>query len=305
MSKAPTLTNVDLNLLHFLDVLLKERNVTRAADRLNLSQPAVSSALKRLRRHFNDDLLVRVGNQFQLTSLAVELSERAGVALTALDSVFSISSDFDPATSDREFIIMVSDYALAVLDHAISMALAEQAPRVRLRLQNASTATVEHSAEILRTAHGTIVPHHCLTSELPHVNLYTDTWRCMVAEDNRTIGAMVTLADLGQLPRVSCRSLMGSMIDMHLATHGIAVRAQVLVDCFTSMPCFVAGTERIALLPTRLADKIAPTAGVRFLPCPFEFSPLMEALWWHPMYEHDPAHQWLRGLVHKAANTLC
>ncbi|WP_327699179.1 LysR family transcriptional regulator [Streptomyces sp. NBC_00459] len=305
MPEKSTLRNLDLNLLQVLDVLLREVNVTRAAERLGLSQPAVSGALGRLRRHFNDDLLIRLGNQYHLSPLAMELSKRTSVALRSVADVFSLSSAFDPLTSEREFDIVLSDYASAVLGQAISMELAGRAPRARLRLRQVPTREVKSATAFLRTLHGVVLPHGPVTG-LPHINLYKDTWVCMVAAKNNEVGDTLTTAQLSRMPWVTVRECPKAtdMLPRLLASLGVVVREQVRVGCYREMPHFVASTDRVALFPARLAARTSPTAGVRFLPCPLNVVPLVEALWWHPMYEQDPAHHWLRSLVHDAARTV-
>jgi DNA-binding transcriptional LysR family regulator len=102
------LGNLDLNLLVSLDALLEQRSVTRAAEQMGLSQPALSASLARLRRHFGDELLSRVGNTYRLTPLAVQLRPRVRLALDGVERVFSAQPDFDPAESTREFSVLVS-----------------------------------------------------------------------------------------------------------------------------------------------------------------------------------------------------
>src|SRR3954452_15208537 len=114
---AVNLASLDLNLLVSLDALLQERSVTRAAARIGLSQPALSASLARLRRHFGDELLTRAGNEYRLTPLAVQLRDLARPALTGVERVFTAQTEFDPARSNREFHLLVSDYGVAVLGH--------------------------------------------------------------------------------------------------------------------------------------------------------------------------------------------
>ena len=102
------LASLDLNLLVSLDALLQQRSVTRAASQMGLSQPALSASLGRLRRHFGDELLTRVGNEYRLTPLAVQLRDLARLALTGVERVFTAQPAFDPASSTREFSMPVS-----------------------------------------------------------------------------------------------------------------------------------------------------------------------------------------------------
>src|SRR5689334_2449623 len=114
------LNNLDLNLLLTLDALLAERSVTRAAERLGVTQPAVSAALARLRRHFGDLLLNRIGNRYELTPLAVQIRGDTTLALATVRRVFEATPDFDPAVAEREFTLVLSDYAVAVMGEELS-----------------------------------------------------------------------------------------------------------------------------------------------------------------------------------------
>ena len=299
------LINLDLNLLVTLDVLLRERNVTRAAEQLGLSQPAVSAALARLRRHFGDDLLVRRGNRYEATPLAVRLAERTQPALAGVTKVFDAAPEFEPATMEREFTLLVSDYAAAVLGPALLAVVAEQAPGVHIRLQQTTPYDVDHAADILRTVDGIVLPHGFLR-DLPRLDLYQDTWVCIVDPANQQVGDALTIEDLRTLPWVVLFNLPTAYAPstQQLRLGGIEPIVDVVVDNFLSMPFLVAGSNRIALLQGRLAERLAAPVGSRVMASPVEPMRLHEAFWWHPMYRDDPAHLWLRGALSAAAARL-
>ena len=133
MSDQPLLSRLDLNLLVALDALLTERSVTRAAERLHLSQPALSASLARLRTHFNDPILARRGNNYELTPLALRLTEHTTTALEAARRVFESQATWSPRDSTREFSVYGSDYGFATIGTAVSKLAAERAPGVRFR----------------------------------------------------------------------------------------------------------------------------------------------------------------------------
>jgi len=299
------LINLDLNLLVTLDVLLRERNVTRAAEHLGLSQPAVSAGLARLRRHFGDELLVRRGNSYEPTPLALRLAERTPPALASVTKVFDAAPDFDPATMERQFTLVMSDYAAAVLGPALVAVVAEQAPGVRVRLEQTSPYTVDHAHETLRTVDGIVLPHGFLR-DLPHLDLYEDTWVCLVDGSNDRVGEELTLDNLRTLPWVVLYNLPTAFAPaaQQLRLAGIEPHVDVVVDTFLCMPFLIAGSDRIALLQSRLADRLAGLPSLRLLDSPVETVPLKEAFWWHPMYRDDPAHLWLRGALQTAAGRL-
>jgi DNA-binding transcriptional LysR family regulator len=299
------LANLDLNLLLSLRALLTERNVTRAAAALGLSQPAVSAALARLRRHFGDELLTRVGNHYELTPLAGRLVERTESAVAGVERVFTAAPDFDPAATVREFTLLVSDYATAVLGAPLCAAMARHAPGARLRLRPHTPEDVSGAGERLRGVDGLLIPHGFL-DDLPYLDLYDDRWVLLVADGNPRVGATVTLADLAALPWVTIyhRPTAFTAAAQQLRAHGIEPNAQVVVESFLPVPELVAGTDRVALVQGRLAARIRPGDGLRVVTPPFDAAPLVEAMWWHPMYDTDPAHRWFRALVAEVAADL-
>jgi DNA-binding transcriptional LysR family regulator len=299
------LANLDLNLLATLDALLRERNVTRTAEHLGVSQPAASAALARLRRHFDDPLLTRVGIRYELTPLAARLASLTGPALAAVRRVFDLTGDFDASRLQREFTVLTSDYAAAVLGPVATRQIAYQAPGVRLRLQQTTPSAVDHPLETLRLVDGMLIPHGFLT-DIPHTDLYEDRWVCIVSADNGSVGENLTLAQLGELPWVVYFNLPNAFAPavQQLRMLGIEPRVEVVVEGFLQMPFLVAGSNRVALIQEQLARRMADATAVRVLPCPFEVVPLAEAFWWHPLYRDDPAHAWLRRLLSTAARTL-
>ncbi|MEO8907193.1 MAG: LysR family transcriptional regulator, partial [Microbacteriaceae bacterium] len=194
------LRNVDFNLLLPLRALLEERSVSRAAERMHMSQPALSAALSRLRRHFGDELLERRGNSYELTPLAIQLLERSYSATLSMERIFSAQSEFDPTTSTREFSIFSSDYGMAVLGGALADVLDEVAPGVRIRFNSMSSAVVANAPDSLRDHDGLFMPHGYLS--IPHQDMFLDRWVCVVSVDNDEVAAELRLEQLSQLPWV-------------------------------------------------------------------------------------------------------
>jgi len=297
------LANLDLNLLVSLDALLQERSVSRAAVRVGLSQPSLSAALARLRRHFRDDLLDRVGNHYELTPLAAQLAEQTTSALAAVARVFASEPDFDPATAEREFTVRISDYAITVLGPPLA-ALLQQAPHVRLRLHQVPIP-VGDVAQALRDVDAMVLPHGYL-SDLPSQQLFTDQWVCVVAADHPGIGDKLTMTDLEELPMVVAHHEPASYTPAgkQLSMLGVQPRVQLVAETFLALPFLVAAGNGVALIQERLARPLSPVVPIRVLPCPFDVAPLMEALWWHPMYSRDPGHRWLRELFREAVRSV-
>jgi len=289
------LANLDLNLLVALRALLEERSVTAAGRRIGLSQPAMSAALARLRRHFGDELLSRSGNSYELTALGSALLDRTAVAYDLLERVFTSQADFDPAADRREFTVLASDYAVAVIGVELARVIDEQAPAVRLTFRKLPSVTEDIGAT-LSTVDGLLMPHGII-SGLPTVELYRDRWTVVAAADNPEIGDEISLDQLGVLPWAAFQQTYDAPVAKQLSMLGVEPRVQVSVDSFTLLPALVAGTRRIAMVQGLLAERLSEHAGVRVLECPFDAVPVQEAMWWHPVHTHDAGHVWLRETI--------
>lgn len=291
-----SLASLDLNLVVALRALLEERNVTRAGQRVGLSQPAMSAALARLRRHFGDDLLSRAGGRYELTALGSSLLHRTGTACDLLERIFASQPDFDPAAETREFTILSSDYAVVVFGAELARVVHATAPGIRLRFQRVPRPVTEDTATLLSTADGLLMPHGII-SDFPAVELYSDTWAVLVAADNPEVGDQLTLGDLARLPWVSYLRTYDAPAARQLSMLGIDPRVEVSADTFQALPFLVAGTRRVALIQRRLAMLLRGIAPVRVLDCPYDAVPVNEAMWWHPSHTHDAGHIWLRKIA--------
>ena len=299
------LAGLDMNLVVALRALLTERNVTRAGERVGLSQPAMSAALARLRRHFGDELLARKGSGYELTTLGVVLLDRSEVACEMLELVFGSQPRFDPAREHREFVLLSSDYAATVVGGALAREISAQAPEVRVTFRQIPVTMVEDPPAYLSTVDGLFMPHGIITG-LPAVELYRDRWLCAVAEDNPDVGESITLSQLAALPWATYQRVYDAPVNRQLSLLGIEPRVQVSVDSFQLLPAMVAGTRRVAMIQALLAARLSlgPGSGIRLLECPFDAVPVQEALWWHPVHTHDAGHLWLRQTAAAVAARL-
>jgi DNA-binding transcriptional LysR family regulator len=296
---------LDLNLLTALNALLTERSVTRAAVSLHRSQPALSASLKRLRNQFRDDLLIRVGNGHELTPLAVQLKPRVAMVLSELERLFATRTRFDPSTCTREFVVRTTDYGAVMLGRAIADELAAAAPGATLRFLPLTDADLADPADALRLLDGFVVPHGVL-DDLPHTDAYGDRWVLLVDGANRAVGDAVGLDELGRLEWVLPFHHRTSRVPAvrQLQLLGTPLRVAVSVDGFLALPAHLTGTERITVIQSRLATRIAPPPAFRVLECPFDAVPITEALWWHPTLELDPGHRWFRSLVERGGRRV-
>jgi DNA-binding transcriptional LysR family regulator len=309
--RAARLASLDLNLLLVLRELLRERNVTRAAERVGVTQPAVSAALSRLRRHFDDELLVRVSRGYVLSPLAEQLKRQVEEICAAAEQLFSTGAAFDPASTRREFTLMMADYTVAVLGGGISRLFEEQAPHASLHIRLAREALALDMPHLLRWVDGIVAPER--TQTLPSARsaeLFRDEWVCVMSPDNSLASSgSLQLQDLQDLKWVvpfyrNQDSPLAPPATRQLGLLGIRPQVAIAVESYLAVPHLVAGGSRVALMQRRLATQFADQAELRVYPCPGEPDPIIEALWWHEGLESDPAHAWLRTAVAEVAAKL-
>jgi DNA-binding transcriptional LysR family regulator len=312
------LASLDLNLILVLRELLRERNVTRAAERLGVTQPAVSAALSRLRRHFGDELLVRVSRGYVLSPLAAQLQRQAEEICASAESLFAAGADFDPDSTRREFTLIMADYTAAVLGGRISRLFEERAPRASLHIRLVREALTLEMPHLLRWVDGIIAPEQA--QALPRARsaeLFRDEWVCVTSADAGPPGSPhhgphdgpVTLDWLAGATWVlpfhrTSESPLGPPVTRQLALLGIRPKTAIGVESYLAVPHMVAGTSRVALLQRRLAEQFAGRPGLRVCPCPGDPEPVIETLWWHEDLDPDPAHAWLRAELAGLAGDL-
>jgi len=294
--------DLDLNLLISLDALLSERSVTKAAERLSRSQPALSASLKRLRHQFGDELLVRDGNNYNLSPLAEQLRDRLAVVLSDIERVFATRARFDPSQADREFVLATSDYPAVVLGPVMADLIAEEAPNVVLRFVQITEPVVEKPMDHLRVFDGMLLPRG-FVNEVPHLVVYRDKW-VIIADANNPLSNedSITTQQLEELQWVLPFHQRGFGIPpaRQMELRGLELQVAVATDGFVGLPSLVAGSNRVAFIQERLANRLLPSADIAVLTCPFDVVPVEESFWWHPTLTADPGHIWFRDLMRRA-----
>ncbi|TPG79597.1 LysR family transcriptional regulator [Pseudomonas arsenicoxydans] len=294
---------LDLNLLVALDALLSECSVSRAAERLCLGQSAASSALGRLREHFNDPLLVQVGRRLEPTALGLELLPKVRQALALTREIVDAPVNFEPANCTRHFTVVASDYVAGVLLPAVSLELARIAPRVRLSLRDMPVprdGDVVSEALDYRRSDCVIVPQRRLNPAYPHIPLMSDQLCCIVCARQPQFADGLSLTDYCEAEHVVREFADGRNLAMdavHLQELGVHRRVAVALESFVLMPEFIVGTARIATVFRRQAQRFAQHYPLRIHPTPLAFPEAVQVLQWHPYQDHDPAMLWFRGLL--------
>jgi LysR family nod box-dependent transcriptional activator len=282
-----------MNLIVCLDALLAERNVSRAAAKVFLSQPAMSIAFRRLREHFNDELLVRSGRTYRMTSFAESLQKPVRDLMLQMQAISAWRPNFDPAKSDRRITIEASDYISTVYMVKVFERAYMQAPGMRFDLRLLSPTYLEDldSGEIDLL----IIPQALSSEAHPSNVLFSDTFSCVVWTGNSLIERNITREQYLRLGHVITEwdgGRLAALDETLLAQSGLRRRREVTAPSFSLTPQFVVGTQRIATVQTRLARIMAERWPIRVLPCPFDIPPIVETVQWHKYQERDPAILW-------------
>lgn len=300
------LGSIDLNLLVALDVLLEERSVTRAGQRIGLSQPAMSSVLGRLRQVLDDPVLVRTSQGMVPTPRASELIGPVRKALADLEGALSADRGFDPSKAERAFRITALDHTSVVLLPRLARLLAREAPGIRLDLAPFGEST-EADLESGTNDAAIVVGHrHGRGPGFHRAELYDDNFDCLVRRNHPAVNRRLTLKRYLELGHVlaSPRGRRGGLVDRALASKGLSRRVHVIVPHFSAAPFIVAETDLIATLPRGIARPFAKMLDLRVFQPPIEFEGGPWFLLWHARTLHDPAQRWLRERILEISRDL-
>ncbi|WP_190235615.1 LysR family transcriptional regulator [Allorhizobium terrae] len=291
---------LDMNLLAALDVLLRTKSVSQAADELFITQSAMSNALGRLRSFFSDPLLVQVGRQMELSPLAQSLSDPLRDIIMRIDGSIIVSPSFAPIESDREFTIVLSDYSLTVLGGELSRRIMEDAPGVRLNLrpQMASPEKLLERGDIDLL----VVPASIAVDNHTREHLFEDKLVVLASADYPGPDIMDRQSFI-DAPMVVMEPFFGqdSFAVLAMRAAGIEPRKAISTYAFSSMANLLKGTNRIALIQERLARLAMAEGGFRIMAPPIAVPPLEQTLRWHRHRSRDPGLIWLRKLVKECA----
>ena len=302
------LRGVYANLLLALHALLEERNLTHAGERMTMSQPAMSGALTRLRKHFDDELLIRSGRGFELSPLAEELRPVVADAVEAAEALLGNQRDFDADTSTKRFTVSMSEYAMTVLAEPLTRTFAEQAPGCTIALDPLDVRRDQVETQLMRRDL-VVAP---LGFDFPGRTqpVFTDQLVCLVARGHpRVRDGGLSLEDLRAMPHaVAVFAAAGDRrrpLEVAVERTGLADRnVLVQVTSLLTLPFAVAGTDMCAFVPSRLAHRCLEILDLEVADTPIEPVRITEAAHWHPRRENDPAVVWLRHLLHDVAVDL-
>ncbi|MBU2515863.1 LysR family transcriptional regulator [bacterium] len=298
------LADFDLNLLVVFDAIYKEKNLTRAGQRLNLSQPAISHALNRLRNAFDDPLFVRHGYQMEPTPLTEELKENIKKVLELTERTLEDRGSFDPYRSTRTFYIGMQDYPMIVVLPRLIQTLNESAPNVNIRtfhmsIEGRKTALEDGKLDMV------IGIRQDFGSSIFQQYLFKDNEVCIFRRDHPTIKEELTLEQYLQAEFIglSISDIKQARIDRRLKEMGYKRKTRLTVENEVTIPQLVSRSDYLANIARLVANEYLPWLPIKALPLPIELEELEFFQYWHDRHQKDPGHNWLRQTIKKVCST--
>ncbi|HYO64838.1 MAG TPA: LysR family transcriptional regulator [Archangium sp.] len=304
MIHAMKLSAYDLNHVRALHALLEEAHVARAAQRLGISAPACSNALRRLRSEFEDPLLVRTGRTLARTALAEALREPAREVVQAAERLLSVVRTFEPQTFEGELTLTTSDHVLQVLLGPLEARLSRLAPRANLRIRPIPT---ELEPWLRETGDLALGPFEAGSAQLSASLLFEDVYVCLMRQGHARSRGRWTLEDYARATHVLATPRGTSdqgTVDEALRSRGLTRRVARTVPTFSSVPWLLLGSDSIATLPASCARAFAEQWRLVIRPPPLPLPAIPVRMLWHRRHEHDARHQWLRQLIQDSAREM-
>lgn len=309
------ISRMDLNLLVYLDVLLAECNVSRAAARLGITQPAMSNGLRRLRELFDDPLLVRTSKGMQPTERAEALRPAVREALGIIEHTVQPQAAFAPESSERVFRIMASDYGEATLLPSLMDHLSQQAPGVALDILTPSDVSFTDLEQ--GRVDMAINRFDQMPSSFHQNTIWHDNYSCVFHRGHPLSGEFnleaylaarhiwVSKTGMGQgvgiNPHESTRL---GRVDETLAEQGLERKIVVFTRHYGVAAMIAHQPDLVATLPTKLAQTLKGDKELVIRQAPFMIPPFELKMIWSPLLHHNPGHRWFRRLVMACANRL-
>jgi DNA-binding transcriptional LysR family regulator len=296
---------LDLNLLVVLDAVAQERNATRAAAKLNMTQPAISHALGRLRNALRDELFVRTPEGMEPTPYAKRLVGPVRAALESLHTALDGAAPFDPETAERSFTLAMDNRAAVVLAAPLAAAMGAQAPGVQLDVRPSGTLNLPERldrGELDLAIGGLAAP----AERFSDLRLFNNGFAAVVRRGHPAAAeGTISLNALGTYPHLILSSTgeETDFVDAALARHKLIRRVTLRVPLLAAAAT-LAQSEMVAILSERTARAFAASAPLEVLTLPFASPQQVTAMLWHRRVDNVPAHQWLRALVLRVARTM-
>lgn len=296
---------LDLNLLVVFDVLIELRSVTAAAERLNITQSAASSALARLREYFEDEILISVGRRMQPTARALELTGPIREVLMQIRSSITTPLAFDPATSTRSFTLVCTDYVATLIAPGLLAAFDEEAPHVRLSIISPNPKTIEMFEQ--GQADMYVAGVESTLNKHPALPLFSDEYVAVCCKSNKQLKEGISSKEFLNLPHVSIAFLDGlrtTHCERLLKERGLSRNISVTVSTFLMVPQVLSGTNRVAIMHHMHARKLMRNFGLRITALPFSLPKVDKIVQHHRLTKNNSATHWLLSHILKVGESI-
>ncbi|MEI7994903.1 MAG: LysR family transcriptional regulator [Methylococcaceae bacterium] len=295
-----SLRTFDLNLLVAFDVLMRELNVTRAAEHMFITQSAMSHILHRLRQQLDDPLLVKTPTGMKPTERALAMIGPVRALLSEMEQLIQPPLEFEAGTSQRRFVLAATDYMELLLIPQLSGLIDQIAPGIDIHV-----IRTESSFPVAQLESGSldvVLGFESVLNPPAHLNchlLFSDRMACVVRQNHPLIRKAPSLEEYVTVPHMLISRTGSNMgvIDQKLTELGLERRIKLIVPHFLSAPLIVAETEMILSLPYRIAEQFKRFAPLEIFPVPIELPAYDLCMIWHPLFDKDPAHLWLRDKI--------
>lgn len=292
------LRDLDLNLLVVFNQMLLDRSASIAADKLGMSQPAVSNALRRLREALGDELFIRTSKGMEPTRYAMHLAEPVVYALSALQTALSRSESFDPQTSTRTFNLAMTDLGEMYFMPPLMDALSRLAPGIQIHTHRPNSGDLKSDMEsgTVDLALG-LMP--MLQTGFFQKRLFRQRYVCMFRKGHPKASVPMTLEQFCTLEHVGVRApnTGHGEIDTLLSRLGVERRIKLVVPHFIAVGHILQSTDLVATLPERFADRSKVPFELEVSPHPVALPEISISMFWHAKFNRDPDSVWLRRLI--------
>lgn len=307
------ISRINLNLLVALDALLSEQHVTRAGEKIGITQSAMSSALNQLRELFKDELLLRTPKGMVPTVRALELAPQVRQIIEEFQTLINYEIDFDPKSSQRVFTIGMSDYMEAVLLPRLTKIISQQAPEVQLKIKHinyfdASVPIDNYDIDIA------IVFKIEELSRIQQINieeLFKVSAVCVAHEDLPLIQKNLSLDDYLNADHIKIAyedidkgSSLRNRIDIALKKLGVERKPPITVSHYLPVLFTLSETQLVATLPDIFPENLLKELKLKTQPLPFHIPQAKAISIWHKQFDNDLGHQWLRKILKRTAQAI-
>lgn len=299
---------IDLNLMRVFQALIQDGNLTRAGYRLDLSQPAMSHALSKLRKLMGDELFIRIPSGMQPTEIALRIAPDIQRGLQLIEAALAGKSNFDPSACNRTFQILMSDIGEIAYLPRLLLRLSELAPKANLRIIQLPRESY-HEAFVNGDSDLAIGFLPSLQAGFYQQRLFTDSYVCLVRDGHPRLKDSLSIEEFEAEAHIlieaggsrykssSLQSSTTTLIEQHISELGIMRRVALRVPHFIVVPDIVNSTDYVATVPSYVVKHMVPRPSLRMLQLPFEVPKFEIKLFWHERGHNDPGNRWLRGVL--------